>query len=66
MSSDNNYDVLIIGGGIVGLTLACALGGSRFKVGLVEANETNKTATVTIMICACLQSVELHSKFLLI
>jgi len=33
----NQYDVLIIGGGIVGLTLACALGKSRLIVCVVEA-----------------------------
>jgi 2-octaprenylphenol hydroxylase len=31
------YDIIIIGGGMVGLTLACALGQQQFKVAVVEA-----------------------------
>ncbi len=33
----NKYDIIIIGGGMVGLTLACALGQQQFKVAIVEA-----------------------------
>jgi len=32
----NDYDILIAGGGMVGGTLACALGGSGLKVGVIE------------------------------
>ncbi len=33
----NTYDIIIIGGGMVGLTLACALGQQQFKIAVVEA-----------------------------
>src|SRR4030065_197618 len=32
----NDFDILIAGGGMVGGTLACALGGSGLKVGVIE------------------------------
>ena len=39
MSSGDDLDVLIVGGGMVGLTLACALGNSRLRVAVVESTE---------------------------
>ena len=37
------YDVAIVGGGLVGLSLAAMLGGNGFKTALVEAREPQLT-----------------------
>ena len=36
---NTKYDIIIIGGGMVGLTLACALGQQQFNVAIIEAYE---------------------------
>ena len=39
MSTSRHYDIVIAGGGMVGLALACALRDSKYKVALIEARE---------------------------
>lgn len=38
---NQDYDIIIVGAGMVGATLACALGQQGFRIGLVEAREPN-------------------------
>ncbi|MFC3129401.1 2-octaprenyl-6-methoxyphenyl hydroxylase [Coralloluteibacterium stylophorae] len=42
-SSATRFDVLIVGGGLVGASLACALEGSGLRIGLVEAEPPGTT-----------------------
>ncbi len=37
--SENDFDIIIVGGGIVGLSFACELAASDFSVAVVERNE---------------------------
>jgi 2-octaprenylphenol hydroxylase len=38
---EQSYDIIIVGGGMVGATLACALGNSSFKIAVIEAHQSN-------------------------
>jgi len=41
VATDNHYDLIIIGGGLAGASLACALKDSSLKIAVVEAFELN-------------------------
>ena len=42
--AENHYDVTIVGGGLVGASLACALSGKGLRIALVEAVELQARA----------------------
>lgn len=37
MSIDDDYDVLVIGGGLIGASFACAMAGQALRIGVIEA-----------------------------
>ena len=39
--ANNHFDLIIIGGGLAGASLACALRDSTLKIALVEAHQLN-------------------------
>lgn len=60
------YDIVIVGGGMVGLLLACALGDSELKIALVERGAETprlgedydpRVSAVTLASCAMFQAV---------
>lgn len=43
-TANNHFDVIIIGGGLAGASLACALKNTSLKIALIEAHELNTDA----------------------
>ena len=41
VKEEQSYDVIIVGSGMVGATLACALGNSSLKIAVIEAQQSN-------------------------
>lgn len=60
------FDVIIVGGGMVGATLACALGDSKLSVAIIENTPPPPLVQNNPMICASPHSVLPQKTFLII
>jgi len=40
-NTDKHYDIIIVGAGMVGATMACALGNSTLKIAIIEARQSD-------------------------
>lgn len=65
-----DYDLIIVGGGLVGLTLACALGGSHLKIAVIDAHppaewipgQVERVSAITRASQHILESLDVWSK----